>query len=472
MKKTYFFNLIFLISLMFQFTACDDEPLEGEFPQEEEVTVEEGQFRATVEGNEFTTNSVSAVLTTTDNVLTITAVKADTGEVIVLTLENPAQDIFNLTLGNPSQINAAAYFDGINLSPYVSAFELGGSGQLQITEYDTTTNKVSGTFSFIGVRILLDAAGNPVTDANGNFVTETRNVTLGEFNKIAFTIDDTNTSGGDPDPELTNDVFFAKVDGIDFIADSIEKSQVSVGETDMITVNALNTAGQSLRIDFPQDLGVGTFPMETISDGTKIIGLYNANNGGENLTSNPGTLTITEYNTSLGIIKATFEFTGTDPLNIDPTVVNVTEGHFELYGLDLAVEVNSTFSAIINTLDFNPDEVFVSQDIFNGINRVNITAKESGTNQELGILFPKDITVGTYALEALLVNGDEKIGIYTPDINNSITFKSNTGTLTIISYDLQTGVIEGTFEFEATDPAGNNTDIHQITNGSFLVEIQ
>ena len=457
---------------MFQFVSCDDEPLEGEFPQAEGTTVAEGQFKATVEGNEFTTNVVSAVLTTTDNVLTISAVKADTGEVIVLAVENPAQDIFNLTLGNPSLINSAVYFDGVNFIPYISAFELGGSGQLQITEFDTTSNKVSGTFSFIAARILLDATGNPITDANGNFVTDTRSVTLGEFNKIAFTIDDTNTGGGDPEPEPTNDLFFAKVDGVDFIADSIEKSQILVGETDMITVNALNSAGQRLRIDFPQDLGVGTFPMETISDGTKIIGLYNANNAGENLTSNPGTLTITEYNTSLGIIKANFEFTGTDPLNVDPTVVNVTEGHFELFGLDLAVEVNSTFSASINTVAFSPDEVLVSQDIFNGINRVNITAKDSNTNQELGILFPKDITVGTYAMEALLVNGDEKIGIYTPDINNSITFKSSTGTLTITSYDLQTGVIDGTFEFEATDPAGNNTDIHQITNGVFHVEIQ
>ncbi len=472
MKKTYLLNWILFITLMFQFISCENETLEGEFPQEEEVTIEEGQFKANVEGNNFITNSVTAVLTTQDNVLTVTAVKADTGEAIILKVENPLPDTFNLTLGNPSLVNSGSYLDGVNNNnAYVSAFVLGGSGQLQITEFDTVGNKVSGTFSFVSARFLLDANGIPVTDANGNPVIETRNITLGEFNKISFTIDDTSNTGGG-DNNATNDVLFAKVDGVDFIAETIETTQTTVGENNMINVIAHNTNGQSIRLDFPQDIGVGTFSMETISDGTKIIGLYNANSGGENLTSNPGTLTITEYNSSEGIIKGTFEFTGSDPLNIDPTIVEVTEGNFELYNLDLAVEVNSTFSADVNTITFSPDEVVVTQDTFNGVNRVNITAKNTTTNQELGILFPKEITVGTYAMEALLVTGDEKIGIYTPDINNSATFKSNTGTLTITAYDTETGVIEGSFEFEAIDITGNDTDVHQITNGVFLVEIQ
>ncbi len=472
MKKTYFFSWILFLTLLFQFTSCDDEPLEGEFQQEEEVTVEEGQFKANVEGNNFVTNSVTAVLTTSDNVLTITALKADTGEAIILTVENPLQDTFNITLGNPSLVNSGSYLDGVdNNNPYISAFALGGSGQLQLTEFDTVTNKVSGTFSFVAARFLLDDNGFPVIDGSGNPVLETRTVTVGEFNKIAFTIDDSNDDGGGNNNN-PNNVFFAKVDDVDFIADTIEATQVPVSEVNMINVIAHNTEGQTLRLDFPQDLGVGTFPMEALSDGTKIIGLYNANNGGENLTSSPGTLTITEYNTTEGIIKGTFEFTGSDPLNIDPTIVQVTEGNFELYGLDLSVEVNSTFSADINSLAFSPDEVLVSQDTFNGINRVSITAKDTNTNQELGLLFPKDITVGTYSMEALLITGDEKIGIYTPDSNNSITFKSALGTLIISAYDIETGVIEGTFEFEASDPTGNDPDVHQITNGIFMVEIQ
>ncbi len=471
MKKNNFFSWILFLTLISSFVACDDEPLEGDFPQEEETTVEEGQFKATVEGNDFITNATTAVLTTSNNVLTLTAVKGDTGETIILTVENPAEGTFNLTLGNPSLVNNGSYLDGVdNNNPYISVFAMGGSGQLQLTEFDTTTNKVSGTFSFVAVRLLLDANGQPVTDGSGNPVIETRNITVGSFNKIAFTIDD--TAGGGGNNQSPNDVFFAKVDGEDFVADTISTTQTMVGDTDMINIIGHNAAGQSIRLDFPQGLGVGTFPMEALSDGTKIIGLYNANNAGENLTSNPGTLTISEYNTGEGTIKGTFEFTGSDPLNIDPTIVEITEGNFELYGLDLSVEVNSSFSADINSVSFSPDEVSVTQDTFNGVNRVSIIAKDTNTNQEVDLLFPKDITVGTYAMESLLVNGYEKIGVYTPNTGSSETFKSTIGTLTITAYDLETDVIEGTFEFQSEDLTGTSTDVHQITNGVFLVEIQ
>jgi len=471
MKKNTIFKQILFFIFFISFIGCTNEPLEGEFVQEEENTVEEGQFKANVESNDFVTNATAAVLTTANNTLTLTAVKNDTGETIILTVENPAEGTFNLTLGNPSFVNNGTYLDGVNNdNPYVSIFALGGSGQLQITEFDTTANTVSGTFSFIAVRILLDANGQPVIDGAGNTVTETRNITVGEFNKIAFTVDD--TTGGEGNNQSPNDVFLAKVDGEDFVSETLSVTQTTIGNVNMINIIGENNLGQTLRIDFPQDLGVGTFAMEALSDGTKIIGLYNQNNGGENLTSNPGTLTITEYNTGEGIIKGFFEFTGTDPLNIDPTVVEITEGNFELYGLDLSVEINSSFSADINTVSFSPDEVSVTQDTFNGVNRVSIIAKDTNTNQEIDLLFPKDITVGTYALESLLVNGEEKIGVYTPNTGSSETFKSTSGTLTITAYDLETDVIEGTFEFQAEDLTGNSTDVHQITNGEFLVEIQ
>src|SRR5690606_26036772 len=96
----------------------------------------------------------------------------------------------------------------------------------------------------------------------------------------------------------------------------------------MIKVEAKSNTGELIRIDVPRSLGIGTFDMANISDGTKLIALYNAGNGAENLTSNPGTITITEFDLELGILTATFSFTGNDPLNQIPDTVEVTEGSF------------------------------------------------------------------------------------------------------------------------------------------------
>ncbi len=88
------------------------------------------------------------------------------GENITLSITNAAVGSFNLTTGG-TNTNAGTYFDGsINVLPYISAGALGGSGLLNITELDTDAQTVSGTFSFMGVRIKVDGDGNPIIDGN------------------------------------------------------------------------------------------------------------------------------------------------------------------------------------------------------------------------------------------------------------------------------------------------------------------
>ncbi len=131
------------------------------------------------------------------------------------------------------------------------------------------------------------------------------------FNKISFTNEDQG-GGGTP----INDVFFAKVDGVDFDSESVTTTLNEVAGVSVVKIVAVNEAGEIIRIDIPEDLGLGTHDMEALSDGTKLISLYNPAAIGENLTSNPGTITITKFNTFTGIIEATFNFTATDPLGI------------------------------------------------------------------------------------------------------------------------------------------------------------
>ena len=88
------------------------------------------------------------------------------------------------------------------------------------------------------------------------------------------------------------------------------------------------------------------------------------------------------------------------------------------------------------------------------------------------LVFPADITIDTHLMSSEIIVGDEKIGFFTPDIGNSITFSSDPGSLTINAIDPVTGVYEGVFQFIATDPNDEDPTSYVINNGAFLVVVQ
>lgn len=457
----YLLKGILLAFIVFQFFSCENEPLTGEFVQEEQNDADEGQFKAQIAGQEFIAASTSATLTT-ENELVITGSKPG-GEDIVLAITNAAVGTFSLTTGGTNE-NAGAYFDGsINLLPFMSAQAVGGSGQLQITALDTDAKTVSGTFSFVGFRIKVDGNGDPIIDGNGNPVLENIEISRGAFNAIEYVLDDTGGGGGGNNPE---NEFFAKVDGIDFVAESISVTEPMVGDVHMIKVEALNAERQLMRIDVPRSLGVGTFDMVRISDGTKLIALYNAAGGAENLTSDPGTITITEFDLEAGVLKATFNFTGTDPLNQLPDVVEVTEGSFTAL-FEGVPGANNTFSANIDSSGYTPDDIVVETSVVNQYPRVSITTTKD--DKKMVLTFPLTVTEGTFEMGTEVVVGDEIVASYTPVVGTSITYVSIPGSLVITNYDLANGIIEGTFNFTGRDASGQDPTIYQITGGQFLV---
>lgn len=463
MKKFQLFNWILIAFIAIQFTACENEPLEGEFPQDEDVVnVEEGGFVATVAGEGFTAETASGIITS-ENFLTLTGVSSS-GESIILTIEQAAAGVFDITAGL-GNLNSGIY-SGDNFSPYISTGALGGSGTLTIIEMDNVGLTVTGTFSFTGMRIAVDNEGNPILDAEGNPVLEEVVITSGEFNKIPYVLDDEGESG-----TPVEDEFFAKVDGVDFIPVAITTSLNEVAGINVVKIVAVNADEAIMRIDIPEDLGVGTFAMESLSDGTKLISLYNSNTGGENLTSNPGTITITRFNVIAGIIEATFSFTATDPINVDPTINEVTEGAFKVDYIVSEGETITSFTAEVDESPFNPDSILVGETSFNGVTRFNITVIESGTNQKMGLFFPVDIEVGTYDMTNLLIDGSEKFAQYSPDFGNTVLFRSNPGVLTIIDYDHDSGIIQGSFSFTAIDILNQDTNVYEVTNGEFTLEL-
>lgn len=457
----YFLKGMLLAFLAFQFFSCENEPLTGEFIQQEQNDADEGQFIAKVAGQEYIASSASATLTT-DNEMVITGLKPG-GENISLSIKDAAVGSFNLSTGINNE-NAGTYFDGsINILPYISAAALGGSGLLNITEIDADAQTVTGTFSFMGVRIKVDGDGNPILDGNGDPVLEDIEITNGAFNAIPYVIDDTGGGGGGGNP---NNEFFAKVDGVDFIADSIFVTEPMVGDVHMINILARSNTGELMRIDVPRSLGDGTFDMVNISDGTKLIALYNAGNGAENLTSNPGSINISEFDLELGILKATFSFTGTDPLGQVPDTVEVTEGSFTVY-FEGVPGANNAFTANVDGASYTPDDIVITTSIVNQYPRISITTTKG--DQRMELTFPATVTVGAFDMGTEIIDGNEIVAYYTPEVGTSITYVSSPGSLVITNYDIPNGIIEGTFNFTGVDASGQDPTIHQITGGEFLI---
>ncbi len=198
-----------------------------------------------------------------------------------------------------------AYFnDGLGGENLTSAPE---SGTITFTQFGTVTGKLEATFSFTGEDPLgVDPSVVAVTEGS-------------------FAVDYVDNSGG------VTETFTADVDGLTYTPESIEVTQSPAGENDVITISTANaTTNQGLNISFPKDIVPGTYTMsQGISDGTEVVGLYNPDVGVAGVfASSPGTLTVISYETANGIIEATFSFTATDPLGLDDTIYEITNGQF------------------------------------------------------------------------------------------------------------------------------------------------
>jgi len=478
MKKFKLFNWMLVVLMAFQFASCSDEPLEGQFPQGGNPGDNEpGAFTAKINGVNFTAASSAAVVFN-DGFFTITGVSGS-NNAISIAVANVATGSFNLT-DIPATDNTAAYIDASSaLNPYTTASGLNGSGQMSITTFNEMDMVVSGSFLFTGVRQAIDGDGNPLFDGNGDPIVQEVEITEGVFTAIPFTLNEDggggnggggNGGGGDPMEPVED--FFALADGEEHVDTSLVTTSNVVGDELVIKIEALTATGQLIRLDIPSDIGIGTFPMESeISDGSMLIGLYNGNTGGENLSSNPGEMTITTFNVTDGILEGTFFFTATDPLMQDPTIVEITEGSFTVFTTDIAIPEPSPFRAVIDGLDFEPaaTDVMVTSEEVNMIQTRTITATIP-SGREITITLPITVEVGVYDMATEIVNGDEVVGTYTvPNVNT--LFSSNPGTLTVQEYDPETGDIRATFSFTAIDNVGTNPAIISITEGEFAQNI-
>jgi hypothetical protein len=293
----------------------------------------------------------------------------------------------------------------------------------------------------------------------------------GIFNQIPYVLGDDDDGGDGDGGDDPVDEFTALIDGVEFVEDSIVSTVTTIGSIEMLKIVAQTATNSIIRIDLPLFTGTGTFAMESISDGTKLIALYNANIGGENLTSNPGSITITEFDTEEGVLVATFNFTGSDPLGIDQNVVAITSGEMTIYFPGIPGSGPKPFSAEIDSILYEPDpsDISVSLGIQSGVERVTISTVVG--EQFMSLTFPRAIVVGSYELSDSLLDPENAVAIYKPMSGISTSFSSSPGTLTIESYDIITGEIIGTFEYTALDRLGVDPTAFDVANGFFKVMV-
>lgn len=265
----------------------------------------DGELVAKVDGDEFKTSTqVGATLYA--GTFNITAIKASTGETIVITVSDAQEGTFDLGPDANAQSGAIYMISGQNAYGSVG---VGGSGEIKITDLDVDNETVSGTFSFTAVR--------ETVDGNGDIITETVEITNGSFTNIDLA---TSIPGG-------NSTLAAKVDGDDLNADSVIALKITFGGNTNIVITANNnTTNQNLSLSFSDELTVGTY-----SASSDYVGMYNPSLGGDtnNYAGETGTMTITAIDLTAGTVEGTFSFSAKrlDPNDPDVTY-EITEGSF------------------------------------------------------------------------------------------------------------------------------------------------
>lgn len=294
MRNFKFFILPFIIITTFCLNSCGpDEPLDPALigtntnPGTNPGTTT-GVFKVDFDGKTFVANTVQAIVN--DTYVAISGLKTPTGEIVQITLPAPYNKVGTYTwksIGAAGGIMGMAYMAS-NGTEAFSADEKDSGGAsdfpgytdtatITISKIDAVNKKISGTFQFTGVRF---------KDLSGTSI-ETKVFTNGSFTDISFTDDNLG---------LDTDVFYAKLDGTEFVEDGIDVAAVTpYGVSPYYSIVGKKTNGDSISIAIAQSLSVGNYQItgvfgEAVTSSCHIGNvLYNANSGSITIISKTST---------------------------------------------------------------------------------------------------------------------------------------------------------------------------------------
>lgn len=298
MKKNKFISFIFLVFASISFVACDNEPIDslinpGDFGGENPGGSSDAVFKADFSGNTWVATATQAMIS--GNLIEIAGVKAN-GEGFGFLIDGssvgtyPAND--NLLAFTPANSEFGYWsFNTDNPSE--------NTGSITISEIDTVNKTISGTFNFKGYWSDDDAPSIlPILFTNGVF-TDIPYITQPE----------------------TNDTFYAKVNGTEFVDVDLLALELGINGQNYISIGAQNAALNSMTVSVRDNLGPGTYPIT----GNIATDVVQANYEFDDDQFNAVTGSVTIQSKTATRIKGTFSF-----VTNGATPFTITEGAFDV----------------------------------------------------------------------------------------------------------------------------------------------
>jgi hypothetical protein len=263
--------------------------------------------------------------------------------------------------------------------------------------------------------------------------------------------------------------FMATIDGTQWVATDSLKSATIVGG--LINLTGISADNQQISITL-NDSVPGIYKLTQQSTSIAVYGnidssnmlAYTTNQGADS-TQAGGTVTVINIDVINKTITGTFAFSVFR--DVDGRRKTITDGIF--YKLPYSSTFPPSSSGDTMTADIDGQHWAAKSIISSSISNVLIINGSflNGT-QSVSLLMPGGVQAGgPYPLD---YSGFTYYGFYSPQISGG--FASASGNLTILLNDVTNKRIRGNFDFLATDPTGQSTETHRLTNGFFSMTHQ
>jgi len=327
-----YFSLLVLIII--SFVSCDDN-VEINL-SEKQLLENQPNFQVDFDNQTFVADYVEASIV--DGVTILKGTKLSTKEVIVIVLNK--DQVGEYTLSPNDNIGSLLYKkdtdDTFNTSP--TAF----AGRIDLNEIDLMKNKLFGAFSFIGMRLipLLDDQGQSVLDDDGQpvYTEEIKHFTNGLFSNIDFSLTESVDPNVEPEPEPTNDTFFMKIDGEEFVETTLNAQKIMVDGVAVIQIQATNDGSNHVfKLQMPADVVFGSshiLQATTTNPASESTVNYHILSLTQEFAPYAGDITIPilriiSHDNNTNKIVGTFEFSA-ERLNGGSETMQFTEGAFSV----------------------------------------------------------------------------------------------------------------------------------------------
>ena len=298
MNKIKLIAGIFLILTVF--TSCNNEPIDSAINLNDFTTTPNGPIVFKADFSGATWNGTIADATVSANSISIGATRED-GSTFAIAIQGGGVGTYQ------ANANIIAYTPTGSQYGYWSvntANATENTGSITITNINTTNHTISGGFTYKGYW----------SDSSTTSIIPVQ-FTNGVFTNIPY-------SGSTP--PVSNDTFFAKVDGTEFVEDAIDvAATISSGFPDSYSIVAKKNNGDDIGLSIAQSLAVGTYQIigpfgDQVNSNCLLSGVF--------YTGDSGSITIT----SKTVTHMTGTFTIVEKNGTTSATKSVTEGAFDV----------------------------------------------------------------------------------------------------------------------------------------------